>query len=208
MIIVDDRENKKVQNALRKYFPDLIVMRLDYGDVVDTEKSIVIERKKDLDLSSSIDDGRLPDQSKGMKDNFEHAYIIKIGTYENVRKNRYHQKMSVNRFIGGETDCLCYDGIPVCQVENDSQFARYCDSIFRKMGTRRPKKFIKKRRKNKNDQKLSVLFGVEGLGEKRCRALLKYFKTIGAICRATEEELMDVPGIGKKRAVQIKKVLN
>lgn len=207
MIIVDDRESKKVQQALRKYFPDLVVRRLDYGDVIDTEKDIAIERKGDLDLSSSIMDKRLPNQAEGMQNAFSHAYIIKVGTYENVRVNRYHKNMSINRFIGAETDCLCYNGIPVLQCENLSQYARYVDSIFRKHGEKKPRKVLQRKNKKKDDGKLSVLLGIHLLGEKRARALLKQFGSIGEICKASETDLMSVHGIGRKQSVAIKKIL-
>jgi ERCC4-type nuclease len=206
-IIVDDREPKSVQNALRKYFPDLIVRRLDYGDVIDTDKNACVERKKDLDLSSSIDDGRLLNQAEGMKENFEHAIIIKVGNYENVRRNRYHKRMTIHRFIGGETDSLCYYGIPIVQCENESQFSRYVDSFFRKIGGKRPQKAIKRKNKKKNDDKISCLLGIHMLGEKRARALLKQF-TFGELCKATEKDLMTVVGIGRKHANIIKQVFN
>lgn len=44
---------------------------------------------------------------------------------------------------------------------------------------------------------------IEGVGEKRARALLKHFKTITAVKSATAEELQDVDGISKKIAEAI-----
>jgi excinuclease ABC subunit C len=50
----------------------------------------------------------------------------------------------------------------------------------------------------------SVLTEIEGIGEKKRKALLDAFKSIDNILNANVEELSKVEGIGKKRAEQIK----
>ncbi|MGN0531590.1 MAG: excinuclease ABC subunit UvrC [Eubacterium sp.] len=49
----------------------------------------------------------------------------------------------------------------------------------------------------------SSLTHIEGIGEKKAKALLKHFKTIGAIKQASMEELLAVPNISKKNAASI-----
>lgn len=49
----------------------------------------------------------------------------------------------------------------------------------------------------------SSLTKIEGIGEKKAKALLKEFKTIGAIKRATAEQLAQVQSISKKNAQDI-----
>ncbi len=49
----------------------------------------------------------------------------------------------------------------------------------------------------------SSLTKIEGIGEKKAKALLKKFKTIGAIKRATAEQLAQVQSISKKNAQDI-----
>jgi len=46
----------------------------------------------------------------------------------------------------------------------------------------------------------SLLDGIAGIGEKRKLALLKYFGSIDALKKASEEDITRVPGIGKKYA--------
>ena len=41
----------------------------------------------------------------------------------------------------------------------------------------------------------SSLLAIDGVGEKRCRALLKHFKTVKAVSQASEEELAKAPGM-------------
>ncbi|MFR5876730.1 MAG: excinuclease ABC subunit UvrC [Eubacterium sp.] len=49
----------------------------------------------------------------------------------------------------------------------------------------------------------SSLTKIDGIGEKKAKALLKNFKTIAAIRNATEEELMQIQSISKKNAQDI-----
>ena len=53
----------------------------------------------------------------------------------------------------------------------------------------------------------SVFERIEGIGEKKRKALFQKFGTLENIKRASEEELATVEGIGKKRARQIKEFL-
>lgn len=54
----------------------------------------------------------------------------------------------------------------------------------------------------------SVFDGIDGIGEKKRKALLKEFGSIENIKRATEEDLAKVDGIGIKRAKKIKEFFN
>ena len=59
---------------------------------------------------------------------------------------------------------------------------------------------------HKKHQKTSFSSGlmkIEGIGEKKAKALLKEFKTIGAIKEASVNELCKVSGISKKNAEDI-----
>lgn len=53
----------------------------------------------------------------------------------------------------------------------------------------------------------SMLDEIPGVGKKRREALLKHFRSLDAIRRATQEELEDVVGIDKKMAQRIRKFL-
>ena len=51
--------------------------------------------------------------------------------------------------------------------------------------------------------KSSVLDGIDGLGETRAKALLKFFGTMKALKAASVEELEQVNGVGPALAVRI-----
>ncbi len=54
----------------------------------------------------------------------------------------------------------------------------------------------------------SILDVVEGLGERKRKELLRHFGSVEKIKSASIEELMRVPGIGKKLAIRIKEALS
>ena len=53
----------------------------------------------------------------------------------------------------------------------------------------------------------SVLDKISGIGEAKRNLLLKRFKTVSNIKKASEEEIMTVKGINKELAIKIKKEL-
>ena len=59
-------------------------------------------------------------------------------------------------------------------------------------------------RKKHSKSSLSMsLTKIQGIGDKKAKALLKHFKTIGAVKAATKEELLEVSGITEKLADNI-----
>ncbi len=56
------------------------------------------------------------------------------------------------------------------------------------------------RARRKKSTLSSTLTSIEGIGESRCKALLKHFKTVKAVSQATEEELSAVKGMSKNAA--------
>ena len=56
--------------------------------------------------------------------------------------------------------------------------------------------------------KHSVLEGIDGIGEKKANLLLRRFKSVQNVKKASIEELMAVPGINKDIAINIKNFLN
>ncbi len=56
------------------------------------------------------------------------------------------------------------------------------------------------RSKRKKTSLSSTLTSIEGIGESRCKALLRHFKTVKAVSQASEEELASVKGMNKNAA--------
>jgi excinuclease ABC subunit C len=56
------------------------------------------------------------------------------------------------------------------------------------------------RSRRKKSSLSSTLTSIEGIGESRCKALMKHFKTVKAISEASENELAAVKGMNKNAA--------
>ena len=56
------------------------------------------------------------------------------------------------------------------------------------------------RNRRKKSTLSSTLTSIDGIGESRCKALLKHFKTVKAVSTATEDELAAVKGMNKNAA--------
>ena len=53
-----------------------------------------------------------------------------------------------------------------------------------------------------------IVEGLPAIGPKAAHNLLKHFRTVSGVFSASEEELCEVPGIGKKTASRIREILN
>jgi excinuclease ABC subunit C len=56
------------------------------------------------------------------------------------------------------------------------------------------------RNRRKKSTLSSTLTSIEGIGESRCKALLRHFRTVKAVSEASEEELARVKGMNKNAA--------
>lgn len=64
------------------------------------------------------------------------------------------------------------------------------------------------RSRRKKSSLSSTLTSIEGIGENRCKALLRHFKTVKAISQASEEELAAVKGMNKNAAKAVFEAFN
>ena len=65
-----------------------------------------------------------------------------------------------------------------------------------------------KPREKKKDKQIHFLCGLSNIDEKIAKRLLERFKTPKGVCDATEEELLEIDGIGKKKANTIFEIIN
>ena len=62
--------------------------------------------------------------------------------------------------------------------------------------------------KHLNGHKIGILMRLPGIGNKTAKSLLDHFETITNIVNASEKELIEVDGVGKKTANIIKYVVS
>ena len=198
-IIVDDREPLALAKGLEARGLKVKRARLLVGDVA--IGGIGIERKTRNDLESSIVDGRLFNQLKGLKEGYDRAILIVEGTerFERISRNALLAALS----------SLLLEGISVFFTRSIEDTIELIYWIARKSVDKKEHAVIVGRKPKSLDEGiLFITASLPGVGEKLAMALLNHFGSLKAIANATKKELMGVEGIGDKKAEEIFKTFN
>jgi len=204
-ILVDYREKASgLPRALLDAGFKVTIVKLPYCDYV-INNEIFIERKTGRDFAVSIIDGRLFEQAQKMKRFLTRPLYL-------VEGNPFKSGMKVKReAIKGATislQAIWY--IPLLYTTNVDQSCRIIGMISQQSAKLsglvelrhgyRPKKL--------KNRKLHFIQGLPHVGPLIAKRLLDHFQSVRKIMNASEKELLQVDGIGKKKATFISKVLD
>jgi len=202
-VIVDQRErNAEILEILDRYRLDVRFETLQIGDYVVSDR-ICIERKTVSDFESSLINGRLFEQIKRMKENYQVPLLIIEGDTEKFRLKR-------NVIIGAIVSMYIDYNIQTLISRDEEETALFIKTIATQEARDEVREPSPKtaRAYSENQFKEFVIGNLPGVGPKIARALLKNFKTVKSIANANIEELMKVDKIGKKKAKRIHDILN
>ncbi len=210
-ITIDHRENCNEAVAYLKIANiDYSIEQLKFGDYILNHR-IVFERKTLTDFIQSIKDGRLFRQVY-QRLNLDNPYIIILeGNTSSVQGS----KMSRESIQGAMVHLAVFMGIPILRSKNytetlklmimaGKQELRY-DAVNKKQVYLRQPKSLKTIAKI---QKIRLLQSLPGIGKTRAIDMLTEFGSIKNVLSASEKDLCKVPGIGKKTAFEIRKILD
>jgi len=208
MIYVDNREKPNIIDNGKKVFPDLIIKRLDVGDV--ESKDIVIERKEVADFLSSISDGRLQKQALNMQP-FPNRFIIIEGDFDQLRsKSRRYRRYSNKTIFGMIASLEMKYNVSVLRVNNNQQFWLLVNRLLYKMEDKGVIEYTKTykpkiKAENKKDVYLSMVCCIPGISEGKGKLITDNFK-LKELFTLEIDDLIKVKGIGKGLASKIKEV--
>ena len=200
-IYCDDREeNTLVVEKLKALNAIVKIIRLSVGDFILSDRACV-ERKTSSDFESSVVDGRLFTQAQDLKENFASPIIAIVGfDFERLHANA----------IQGALIALAVDyKIPAFFFESDEKLADFLYALGKREQLnplREMKVQFSKKGLSLGQQQRLIVESLPMVGPKGALALLEHFKTIENIVKASEKELREVKGVGRKRAKQIKAV--
>lgn len=201
MLYVDDREPPKIFNYLDKKQVVYEKKRLDVGDFV--YKSWVFERKSMQDLYGSILDGRIYEQLENMKLNYEHSVVLISGKLSDLNHKYCKYPDSILTVIA---TILTKHNISVIRCETDYLLIKQLIKICNKVDT--PfEGFVKRLRFTGDDVYLNIIMCVPKLGKKKARQIYDKYK-LKELMEVKEEDLLLIPGIGKKMAEKIKEIFS
>jgi ERCC4-type nuclease len=178
-----------------------------------TYVGIPVERKDIGDYLKSMNDGRRDEQLYNMSYGFPLSYIAIIGSPSRAIRGT---KMTMNAYISSLVGCSLKrapDGIGgqvvTANLEDDESFILFLkyldDKVAEGSFARIP---VMQKRAWKPDELLTyVVSSLPGIGPKTANNLLAHFKSVRGVMNASKEQLMEVDGVGAKKAEEIHEVL-
>lgn len=199
--VISDYREREVSEALKLFGAHVNKTSLAVGDFVCSDR-LVVERKDHSDFVGSIIDGRIFDQAQRMREGFQRPVFIIEGN-----SNR---DISVNALKAAVATLATNFGASVISTKNPRDTALTVFWLAKKEQQEAGREIsIRVGKKPKDDRRLAeqIVCGLPGVSTVICKRLLERFGTVEGVFSASEEELMEVEGIGKKMAKRIRKVL-
>lgn len=206
-VVADLREQASGVPALLQALGARVRLRsLSVADYVVSER-LAIERKSARDYLSSLFSGRLFDQAGRLSEAYEKPVILIQGYLE-------EELGEFNNFaaIWGSLFSLSLEmGITVLQVRDEASAAEVIFTLAkREQEERRSKPRIRAKPKmlTLEERQLFLVAGLPSVGAELAERLLVHFRSPRRVFAAREGELIKVPGIGRKKAREIARVLD
>jgi len=205
-IVVDNREYRSnVVKHLTIKGIDIEPHQLDVGDYILSTR-IGVERKNVDDFLESLISGKLFKQISQLRDSYSRPVLILEG--ENLLTKR---NISHNAIFGSISSISVDFGVPVLMTKDEMETA----DLLKVIATREQKKDNKvvavrgeKPQMSLKERQQYLIEGLPNVSAVLAKRLLTYFGSVRGISNASEEELMQVAGVGKGIATEIIKVLN
>lgn len=166
-----------------------------------------VEFKTVRDFVDSIVDGRLLQQIKSLKNDFERPLVV-IEGIEDIYSVRNVHANSIRGMLA--TIAVSY-GIPVLYTKNSRETACLLSIIAKREQAETTKDFTmhaEKRIMTLKQWQEYIVAALPGIGATLAKPLLKKFKSIKKIVNAKQEKLEEVEKIGPKKAENIRRVLD
>ena len=191
---IDDREDEtRIQAIKNEFHSKVVVCRLDAGDILIQQKNkpdILIEVKTIQDFINSCNNRRMQKEALQMKQACEFSYII---IYDDGKWNTDYATQTVNEKYGNIVSLIQRYKVPVIQCDNQYHFLKCIKAIIRNVSRNDEPIEPPLVRKKDNNEMINVVIGIPKVGKKMARVLLDTFGTPGAIFRASDNELDNVP---------------
>lgn len=205
VVFADTREgNSKVIRHLSEMEIDVKVQAMAVGDYQVSDE-VVIERKTAKDFVDSIVDKRLFKQARSLMEEFKRPLIILEGD------NLYNGMINPNAIRGSIASIALDFGISIIPTRNAQDTAAMIKriAIREQSGEKTPIQIrTDKKPVNLWEQQLFIIESLPNIGPVNAKNLLEHFGTVANIINASESQLQEVEGIGKKTAANIRKVVD
>jgi ERCC4-related helicase/ERCC4-type nuclease len=205
VVYVDSREgNSNVIRDLDMIGVDVKIRAMTVADY-QVSNDVAIERKTAKDFVDSIADKRLFKQARMMMEEFKKPILILEG-------DDFYSGFINPDAIRGSIASIALDfGISIIPTRSPEDTAAMIKRIAaREQKNEKHNIQIRTERKPVNlwEQQLFIVESLPNVGPVNAKNLLEHFGTVKKVLNASESELLEVEGIGKKTAKNIKEVLD
>ena len=205
IIYADSREgNSKVIRHLTEMEIDVKVRSMAVADYQVSDE-VAIERKTTKDFVDSLIDKRLFKQAKELSEEFKHPLMILEGD------DLYSGMVNPNAIRGSIASIAIDFGISIIPTRNAQDTAAMIKRIAvrEQNGERTPIQIrTDKKPVSLMEQQLFIIESLPNIGPVNAKNLLTHFGSVSKVLNASESELQEVEGIGKKTAENIRKVVD
>jgi Fanconi anemia group M protein len=206
-IFVDHRE--KGSGVIKELVDLNVKLKLEQLNMADyiLSSRCGVEFKTVEDFANSIIDGRMLEQIKGLKNNFERPLVIIEGEQDLFSVRNIHP----NAIRGMLATIAVGYGIPILSTKNPKESAALLLAIAKREQEETGKDFsmhADRKPMTLKEQQEYVVSALPNIGGTLAKELLKKFKTIKKIVNAKEEKLQKVSKIGEKKAKEIRNVVD
>lgn len=204
LVYADSREgNSKVIRHLSQMEIDVKVRSMAVGDYQVSDE-VVIERKTAKDFVDSIIDKRLFKQARELSEEFKRPLLILEG--DDIYNGMIHPNA-----VRGTIAAIAIDfGISIIPTRNSQDTAAMIKRIaVREQNGEKTHIQIRTDKKPVSlwEQQLFIVESLPNIGPVNAKNLLQHFGSVEKVMNASESELQEVEGIGKKTAKNIRKVV-
>jgi ERCC4-related helicase len=206
-IFADHREKGSgILKELVELEVDLKLESLANADYILSSR-VGVEVKQVEDFVESIIDGRLLQQIKNLRNNFERPLLIIEGIEDIYSVRNVH----ANAIRGMLAAIAVSYGIPILYTKNNRDTAALLNLIAKREQEEAGKDFSmhpQKKALSIAEQQEYIISSLPGVGAVLAKPLLRYFKSVKSIVNADQKELEKVEKIGKKKAEKIKDIVD
>jgi len=199
-ILADHREkNNRIVKELIDLGISVKTAQLETADYLVSGR-VGVELKQIPDFVASIIDGRLLEQVRDLKKNFEKAVVIIEGE-EDIYSVR---KVHANAIRGMLASIVLDFGVPILYTKNPRDTAGLLAVMAqREQNKERDFSYHDRKPRSMKEQQEFFVSAFPGIGVQTARLLLEHFATIKNIVNASKEELTALKGVGDKTAERI-----
>ncbi len=204
-IIMDTRENgSNIDRMLESYGAKVVITNLEVADYILSDK-VAVERKTAEDFLNSIKDGRLFAQAQELTRNFESPLLI-------IEGNRLFSQggLHPNSIRGAIANVTIDYKIPMITTTGPEETAAQMFWVAKREQADEGKEISvrgKKKTETMKEKQEFLLAGMPKISKVMAQRLLRHFGSPINVFNASENDLLEVRGIGKSTAKKIKLLL-